>query len=107
MTAATLTPAGAEVITEAQAVFTRARTTEWPEHVSRALGDPGSALALALKQYHDLERGIVPPWFPGMRPGPEGKATALRLAADNVWERAEEVAAVIAEHYAAEEGAAA
>lgn len=101
--AITLT-AGAEVIAEAQAVFARVRNTEWPEHVRSALGIAGPDLAEALKHYHDLTNGIVPPWFPGMKPGPEGFAAALRLAADNAWEKAEAVAAVIAEH---EEGEAA
>ncbi len=56
---------------------------------------------MALRDYRWLLDGIVPAWFPGMRPGPEGFASALRLAADRAWEAAEEVTAVIGEHYGA------
>ncbi len=100
MTAATITrTAGHEAtIAEARAVFTAARTAEWPEAARLELGGAGEALAVALRDYHCLVNGIVPPWFPGMTPGPEGKAAALRLAADRAWEAAETVSAVLEEH---------
>ena len=100
MTAATITrPAGAQTIEEAQAVFTRARTAEWPEDAQRKIGGTVLDLATALKRYHDLTNGIVPPWCPGITPGPEGFAAVLRIAADDAWEAAEHVTALLDEHY--------
>ena len=99
MTATITRHAGAEVIAEAQAVFAAARAAEWPDSAQPALGNAGEGLAVALRDYHNLCNGIVPAWFPGMRPGPEGKAAALRLAADRAWEAAETVAALLDEHY--------
>ena len=109
MTAATITRTAshADTIAEAQAVFTAARAAEWPDSARPALGDAGEGLAVALRDYHRLCNGIVPPWFPGMRPGPEGKAAALRLAADRAWEAAEVVAALLDEHFGNEGGKAA
>jgi len=106
MTAPTLTEAPAELpydaflIGQALEVFTRARTAEWPEPDRKAIGGAFLDLGAAMKAYWDLRNGIVPAWFPGMTPGPEGFAKALRMAAENAWEKAEELARVelIAQH---------
>ena len=106
MTATVITEAPAELpydaflIGQAYDVFTRAKGVEWPEPSDKAIGGAFLDLAQALKAYWDLRNGIVPAWFPGMTPGPEGFAKALRMAAENAWEKAEELARVelIAQH---------
>ena len=105
MTAATITaPAGHEVtIAEAQAVFPRAKaiSPEWPDAGRKAIGIAVWDLAVALRRYYDLRCGIVPRWCPGIDMRSGGLAAVLRMAADDAWEAAEEVTAVIGEYYGA------
>jgi hypothetical protein len=108
MTAPAITEAPAELpydaflIGQAYEVFDRAKDVEWPEPSDKAIGNAFLDLGAALKAYWDLRNGIVPAWFPGMAPGPEGFAKALRMAAENAWEKAEEL--VRAEQMAALSG---
>jgi hypothetical protein len=97
MSAPVLTEAPAELpydaflIGQAHGVFDHAKSAEWPEPDRKAIGGAFLDLGAALKAYWDLRNGIVPAWFPGMTPGPEGFARALRMAAENAWEKAEEL----------------
>ena len=80
----------ASLIAEAQAVFTRARLLPGWDH-DEFVRDCFWDLAAGLKRYHDLCRGIVPAWFPGMPAGPEGFAKALKHAAESADETAQEL----------------
>jgi len=88
----------AELAAEAQAAYSAAREAGWPGETA-ALAMPAAA---ALKEYRDLVHGIVPAWFPGIKAGPEGFRRALYAAAENAFEKAEELARLLPA--AAEEG---
>ena len=83
-----------DLIAKAAAVFGRARDLgrEWPETDRDLIGETVRDLAKALKVYRDLQRGIVPAWFAGMKAGPGGHSRALKLEAEN----ADEIAQVLA-----------
>lgn len=85
----------AQLITEAQAVFTRARGLDWPEDSRKAIGEAVYDLAKLLTAYHDLRNGIVPAWFPGIIAGHEGFMQALKFAAEDAAERASDLVAVL------------
>jgi hypothetical protein len=80
----------ASLIAEAQAVFTRARLLPGWDH-DEFVRDCFWDLTVRLKRYHDLCRGIVPAWFPGIPAGPEGRDRALRDAAESAGETAQEL----------------
>jgi hypothetical protein len=80
----------ASLIAEAQATFTRARLLPGWDH-DEFVRDCFWDLAIALKRYHNLCRGIVPAWFPGIPAGPEGRDMALRDAAESADETAQEL----------------
>jgi hypothetical protein len=84
----------AGVIASATATYTRAMAVfaadpEWDRE--ETVRDCFWDLAIRLRRYHDLCRGIVPAWFPGIKAGPEGYAAALRHAADYAAETAQEL----------------
>ena len=78
-----------DLIAGAAAVFSRARdlSREWPEADRGLIEETVRDLAKALKVYRDLQRGIVPAWFAGMK-----ASRALKLEAEN----ADEIAQVLA-----------
>ena len=96
-------PYDAYLIGQAHGAFDHAKSVEWPEAARKVIGGAFLDLGAALKAYWDLRNGIVPAWFPGMTPGPEGFAKALRMAAENAWEKAEELERMAA--LSGEEGA--
>lgn len=85
----------AQLIAGAQAVFTRARELDWPDDARKAIGEAVYDLAKLLATYHDLRNGIVPAYFSGMLAGHEGFMQALKFAAEDAAERAQDLVAVL------------
>jgi hypothetical protein len=94
MTAATLTY-DEGLAAEAAETLRRSYALTWPEGSTGAITETIRDLAVALKGYRDLRNGIVPEGFPGMAPGPEGFASALRYAAEGADEIAQELAGLL------------
>jgi len=92
--AADALPYDALLISQAHEVFTRAKSVGWSEPGREDIGTAVMGLAGALKRYWDLRNGIVPPGSLGIPAGREGFARALRAAAEDAWEAADEVEAI-------------
>ena len=86
------------LITQAQGVFTRARSAEWPEPGRRVIGNAVLDLDGALNRYSELSNGIVPAGIARMPAGATGFTAALRSAAEDAWEAAGEVTEGIRNH---------
>ncbi len=91
-------PYDAMLAAEAQEVFTRAKSREWPEPGRTAIMNAAWDLGMALKRYHDLRHGLVPRYLPGIEAGPAGFAKALRMVAEEAWEAAGDVTEAVREH---------